>query len=174
MQLKIYFVLTIVSFNLMHTIQKRSLHFNSALITLRNYPWIFFFVYFSKKILIIFISSCNYEFCTNIKKKKSNIYRLHVNTLFIHSRSNRKRNSSTIQKFANKVRPIFAKKEKGGKRKKLHPRGKVTNSKFPRKLLQTIRVFSFQLELDREVFEIQIEGPIAAFVTHRVRASTLV
>lgn len=121
MQLKIYFVLTIVSFNLMHTIQKRSLHFNSALITLRNYPWIFFFffVYFSKKILVIFISSCNYEFCTNIKKKKSNIYRLHVNTLFIHSRSNRKRNSSTIQKFANKVRPIFAKKEKGREEKKI-------------------------------------------------------
>lgn len=70
MQLKIYFVLTIVSFNLMHTIQKCSLHFNSALITLRNYPWIFFsFFCFFKKILVIFISSCNYEFCTNIKKK---------------------------------------------------------------------------------------------------------
>lgn len=134
----------------------------------------FFFVYFSKKILIIFISSCNYEFCANIKKKNP----IFTDYTLIHYSFIRAAIEKEIQVRSKNLQTRFVqylqKRKKGGKRKKLHPRGKVTNSKFPRKLLQTIRVFSFQLELDREVFEIQIEGPIAAFVTHRVRASTLV
>lgn len=120
MQLKIYFVLTIVSFNLMHTIQKRSLHFNSALITLRNYPWIFFFfVYFSKKILVIFISSCNYEFCTNIKKKNP----IFTDYTLIHYSFIRAAIEKEIQVRSKNLQTRFVqylqKRKKGGKRKKI-------------------------------------------------------